>query len=173
MKVFLSWSGQLSKRVAEELRQWLPNVIQALEPWLSSEDIGKGSRWSSHVTSELAASKAGIICVTPDNHNAPWLNFEAGAISNNVETVIQGLHLADRNEAYGSRWPADSVSGHSTFRADTDALWVNSTTLWKKMLSLKRSWMRPLRFGGHNLKVHLIPLAQSSFQPDRSAHHKK
>jgi len=100
MKVFLSWSGHLSKLVAEELRQWLPNVIQALEPWLSSEDIGKGARWSAHVASELVASKAGIICVTADNHAAPWLNFEAGAISNSVGpamvcTLLIGMKPTD------------------------------------------------------------------------------
>ena len=85
MKVFLSWSGPLSKKVAEELHRWLPNVIQALEPWLSSEDIAKGSQWSAQIAGELEASKAGIICVTPSNHGAPWLNFEAGAISNQVK----------------------------------------------------------------------------------------
>jgi hypothetical protein len=101
MKVFLSWSGQLSKRVAEELHRWLPNVIQALEPWLSSEDIAKGAQWSSQVTAELEASKAGIICVTPSNKHAPWLNFEAGAISNQVKptkmvcTFLVGMKTTD------------------------------------------------------------------------------
>jgi hypothetical protein len=84
MKVFLTWSGEKSRRVAEILREWLPNVIQALEPWLSSEDIEKGSQWGADITSRLKESKAGIICVTETNISAPWLNFEAGAISNSI-----------------------------------------------------------------------------------------
>jgi hypothetical protein len=47
MKIFISWSGELSHRVALELRDWLPMVINALEPYVSSKDIEKapiGSR---------------------------------------------------------------------------------------------------------------------------------
>ena len=31
MKVFLSWSGDFSLKIAMLLREWLPQVIQALE----------------------------------------------------------------------------------------------------------------------------------------------
>lgn len=81
MKVFISWSGTLSHSLALTLREWLPSVLQAVEPYVSSEDIDKGTRWSSDIAKELEESSFGIICVTPDNLQAPWINFEAGALS--------------------------------------------------------------------------------------------
>jgi hypothetical protein len=88
MKVFLSWSGELSRSVAEALREWIPNVLQAVDPWISSEDIDKGARWSSDIAGELNKTKFGIICVTPDNLEAPWLNFEAGALSKTLDKTF-------------------------------------------------------------------------------------
>jgi hypothetical protein len=85
VKIFISWSGSLSRRVAEALRDWLPSVLQTVQPYVSSEDIDKGARWSVDISHELQASGYGIICVTADNVSAPWLNFEAGALSNKFE----------------------------------------------------------------------------------------
>ena len=85
MRIFLSWSGSVSKQVASTLRDWLPKVIQAIDPWMSAEDIDKGSRWSSEVEEQLRTIKAGIICVTVENRAASWLNFEAGALSKTVD----------------------------------------------------------------------------------------
>lgn len=86
MKVFLSWSGEISKDAACILRDWLPSVIQSIEPYVSSEDIEKGSRWATDIAKELERSFFGIICVTKDNYNAPWVNFEAGALSKSVDS---------------------------------------------------------------------------------------
>src|SRR5271168_4310742 len=94
MRVFLSWSGQTSKAIAEILRDWLPNVIQAIEPWLSSEDIRKGVRWNVELTTQLKTTDAGVICVTPDNQHAPWLNFEAGALAKAVDRSLVCPYLA-------------------------------------------------------------------------------
>ncbi|PYV30457.1 MAG: hypothetical protein DMG22_20315 [Acidobacteria bacterium] len=93
MKVFISWSGSLSKRVAAALRDWLPTVLQAVEPWMSAEDIEKGARWGSDVAVELSKTKAGILCVTADNVDAPWLNFEAGALSKTLEKTFVSPYL--------------------------------------------------------------------------------
>ncbi len=67
--------------VAELLEQWLRCVIQAAEPWLSSEGIERGSVWFTEISSKLSDTSVGIICLTEDNKNKPWILFEAGAIS--------------------------------------------------------------------------------------------
>ncbi len=81
MKVFISWSGELSQKIAEILYDWLPSVIQAVEPFLSSEGTDKGSRWLNELSKELQDGNFGLICLTPDNLEAPWILFEAGALS--------------------------------------------------------------------------------------------
>jgi TIR domain len=81
MKIFVSWSGNRSKRVAEILHDWLPNVIQSLRPWMSAVDIEGGARWSADIANELETTQFGIICLTAENLEAPWIHFEAGALS--------------------------------------------------------------------------------------------
>lgn len=95
MKVFISWSGELSKKVAIIFREWLPSVIQSLEPFVSSEDIEKGTRWNTDIAKELKESTFGIICVTKDNLKEPWLNFEAGALSKELENSFVAPFLLD------------------------------------------------------------------------------
>ena len=85
MKVFLSWSGDLSHRVACVFRDWLPSVLQSVKPYVSSEDIDKGTRWSTDIAKELELSAFGIMFITHENIDAPWINFEAGALSKTVE----------------------------------------------------------------------------------------
>jgi TIR domain len=85
MKVFLSWSGPTSKAIAEALRDWLPFVIPDTETWMSDTDIDAGARWSFELAEQLADTAIGIICLTRDNLAAPWLQFEAGALSKTLD----------------------------------------------------------------------------------------
>jgi hypothetical protein len=85
MKVFISWSGETSKNIADIFRQWIPSVIQSVKPYYSPDDITKGTRWSSEIAKELDESKVGIICLTAENLESPWIMFEAGALSKNID----------------------------------------------------------------------------------------
>lgn len=86
MKVFISWSGDLSKELAEILRDWLPSVIQSIRPFFTPSDIEKGARWSNEISKELEESQIGIFCLTKENLSKPWIMFEAGALSKQIGT---------------------------------------------------------------------------------------
>jgi hypothetical protein len=45
MKIFISWSGDLSRKVAELLSTWLEDVLQGTKAWRSEADIDKGKIW--------------------------------------------------------------------------------------------------------------------------------
>lgn len=80
MKVFISWSGPSSHAVAKALAQWLKAIDPSLEPFESSREISKGSIWFAELTASLRESAFGIIVLTPENPNSPWINYEAGAL---------------------------------------------------------------------------------------------
>lgn len=86
MKIFISWSGTLSCEVAKLLKTWLKCVLQATEPWISSDDIQRGSIWFNDVTDTLNDCSTGIVCLTKGNIKAPWILFEAGGLLKELAT---------------------------------------------------------------------------------------
>lgn len=95
MKVFLSWSGNRSKEVANLLNDWLCCVIQATRPWISSRDLDRGSLWFGEINDQLKDTTVGIICLTHENKNRPWILFEAGALAKGLSTSRVCTFLID------------------------------------------------------------------------------
>lgn len=95
MRIFLSWSGKQSREVALALREWLPLVLQSVDPWLSDVDIGAGDRWSLEIGRNLESSNFGILCFTRENLRAPWILFEAGALAKSLSTGSVCPYLLD------------------------------------------------------------------------------
>ena len=99
--VFIAWSGERSKKVARYLHDdWLRVLIQVARPFISIE-LEKGSNWSEEIGASLRTCATGIICLTPENQADPWINFEAGAVSNSIKspaqvcTLLLGLSPSD------------------------------------------------------------------------------
>ena len=86
MKVFISWSGNISHQMALILREWLAEIMPKIETWVSSEDINKGTMWSVELTRQLEETSYGIVCIDSSNIYSPWINFEAGSISTHIGT---------------------------------------------------------------------------------------
>ena len=95
MQVFISWSGDRSRAVAELLDEWIQCVLQAIRPWMSSKDIDRGSLWFSEITDQLKDTKIGIVCLTKDNLNKPWILFEAGALAKGLSSARVCTFLID------------------------------------------------------------------------------
>ncbi|WP_158634426.1 TIR domain-containing protein [Amycolatopsis sp. WAC 01375] len=105
MKVFLSWSGDHSKQIAAAMRDWLPLLVNEIEPFMST-GIEAGARWQTEISSQLESTDFGIIFVTSENQEKPWLNFEAGALAKAVATsrvipLAIDLKLADIQNPLG------------------------------------------------------------------------
>lgn len=95
MKVFLSWSGNRSKEVANFLSEWLCCVIQATRPWVSTRDLDRGSLWFGEINDQLKDTSVGIVCLTNENKNRPWILFEAGALAKGLSTSRVCTFLID------------------------------------------------------------------------------
>jgi hypothetical protein len=118
MKIFLSWSGSRSRAVAKALNDWLPRVIQALKPFYSPE-IEKGAKWSGELDDALEGTRFGIVCLTPDCLNSPWIHFESGALSKTkdaaVWTYLYDLNAGDVPQPLG-KFQHTSAERNDTFR---------------------------------------------------------
>ncbi len=85
MKVFISWSGDRSRKLAEFLTGWLKKLPLAIEPWVSKDAIDPGTRWGKELAEALEGTSFGILCITSENQREPWISFEAGALSKTIE----------------------------------------------------------------------------------------
>lgn len=93
LKLFISWSGEFSQKVAETLKKWIPIIIQSVEVFYSPDDIAKGENWGNRLDKALSECGFGIICLTPENIAAPWIHFEAGALSAALNARISAVML--------------------------------------------------------------------------------
>ena len=87
-KVFISWSGSQSRRLAEVFHWWLPRALHSVRPYFTPEDIAKGGRWNLAIAKELETSSVGVICLTRENMFAPWIMFEAGALAKQLDDSL-------------------------------------------------------------------------------------
>lgn len=82
--IFLSWSGPRAKAMAEALQPWLRRVIQSARPFFSDK-IETGAFWDESVRASIQSVQFAVICCTPENVSAPWINYEAGAIAERLK----------------------------------------------------------------------------------------
>lgn len=130
MKVFISWSGDLSRSLAVELRDWLPMVVHQVDAWISSRDLDPGRRWALVLGNELEQSDFAVICLTRENRNSSWILFEAGAVARSLEArVVPLLFGIEASELDGPLAQFQSIAANEVgIRKLTSSLYDSSSS---------------------------------------------
>lgn len=134
MKIFISWSGERSRKIAELFNEWIQCVIQAAKPWISSHDIERGALWYTEISKTLADSRFGILCLTPENKTEPWILFEAGALAKGIEENRVCTLLIDlKNTDIGN----PLAQFNHTIACDKESMWELVQTINNALLENK------------------------------------
>ena len=149
MKIFISWSGIQSQKIAEELQKWIPQVINSVIPYVTSESIMKGERWSDQIYKELRDSNFGLVCLNKDNLKSPWIMFEAGAISKNKDSKLICLLFDGLNQ--------NEVEKPLSFFQNTE---FSKKEYLKLMLSINES------LGEKKLSENVLTISFDKWWPD-------
>lgn len=134
MRIFISWSGERSHKIAELFKDWIQCVIQAAKPWISSHDIELGALWYTEISKTLADSQFGILCLTPENKTEPWILFEAGALAKGIEenrvcTLLIDLRNTDIDNPL--------AQFNHTIACDKESMWELVQTINNALLENK------------------------------------
>lgn len=167
MKVFISWSGETSKQIAEKLQKWIPCLLQNVKVFFSPVDIEKGENWDKKLSEILATCNYGIVCLTTENVAAPWINFEAGALAKAFDSRIACIiHDMKPSDVKGplARYQAtridekdvfllvSSINKHTDTPLDESRLKDTFDALWPKLHSV----------------LMALPSSQDSMSPDHN-----
>ena len=117
MRIFTSWSGERSKAAALGLKSLLQDLFEEAVYVFVSDHISPGEAWAQRLGTELEQSEFGILCLTQENFQAPWLLFEAGAIAKRFGASRVVPYLIDELPPASERSP---LAQFQHVRADRD-----------------------------------------------------
>lgn len=90
-RIFISWSGEISKEIAKALKICLEKEVfpnTDFSCFVSDVDIASGADWWNKIKRELKSCKMGVLCITKENLKAPWIYYEAGAmVAQEIPTI--------------------------------------------------------------------------------------
>lgn len=103
VSIFISWSGKRSKSYAYIIKELIEHCFTNSNLFISEINIAKGDVGFSRIASTLSDAKVGIICLTNENVDKPWICYEAGALANGTSAervcplLIDIDHVNSRN----------------------------------------------------------------------------
>jgi TIR domain-containing protein len=158
LKVFISWSGPQSETLGTGLGNWLQGIVPDVEPFFSP-NVAPGAVWAQKFEDAIQKADYAILCVTKENLDSRWMNFEAGALwksrdESYVCPLLLKLNLAKLSGGPYTVFQArrfDKKDFHNVCdflarRTDMDPkrFELNFEANWPKLLKAVRSDLRKL-----------------------------
>lgn len=88
---------------------------------MSGADLEAGVRWNDKIQQELGETKFGIVVVTGENMESPWLLFEAGALAKAIPDAYVCPYLVDLDPS-NLKGPLVQFQAKRANRTDTQDL---------------------------------------------------
>ena len=80
MKIFISWSKNKSRQLAEATKNFLERTLGNSVEFFFSPEMYKGTSVDHEIHENLLESSKCLVCVTSENFKNPWLLYEAGVV---------------------------------------------------------------------------------------------
>lgn len=128
MKVFLSWSKDLSNEIAKIFKDIFEESL-GITAFKSDQDIFFGEGWFNRIKNEVNESDIAIVLITKENLNIPWLNFEIGAFASKIGEKNIIPVLCDITSSDLSNHPVSNLQC-------TDLDWLNFLAIVKQVNTL-------------------------------------
>ena len=89
--VFISFSGEQSERLGNWLVSWIQKLFPEVTVYFSNQyPSGGGGPYIDHIRDYMAEASAAAFCVTAENVNSNWINYELGlaSASPNLKSIL-------------------------------------------------------------------------------------
>ena len=90
-KIFISWSKNKSKELAEATKRFLENTLGNSIEFFFSPEMYKGTCADNEIHENLLECDKCLVCITSENFKNPWLLYEAG--------VVYGANYSKNNKS--------------------------------------------------------------------------
>jgi len=89
--VFISWTKPLGLHLARQIRRFLESQLSGIDFFVSQDDLIPGQPWRHALGQRLRQDSFGILLITPAALTAPWIFYEAGALSAKANATVLPL----------------------------------------------------------------------------------
>ena len=145
MKAYISWSGDLSRKVATTLQHWLTKNIYPIQILDIETDIQIGQSWKMKIDEVFQSTELVIFCVTRNSLNSHWFTYELGYFTSksNTKAIIPLLVDVEPSEVHGP------IAYYQFYGIDNNSI----HKLVSKIKDISRSKTGLPHYSGHRRKL--------------------